>query len=101
MVRTERESDSRRREEKWQTCWFYRDQQRMYRMAQVSTEKLEHTVPAEKKRSRLCQKENEQSHLSKALDHAGGESQGGREPHHGESEGDQSESMERKEWTSP
>ena len=46
------------------------------------------------RRSRLYQKEKEQSHLSKAPDHEGGESQGGREPHLGESEGDQSESME-------
>ena len=34
--------------------------------------------------------------LTKAPDHEGGESQDGREPHLGESEGDQSESMERK-----
>ena len=38
------------REEKWQTCWCYRDQQRAYRMAQDSAEILEHTGPAEKKR---------------------------------------------------
>ena len=49
MVRTERESD-RRREQKWQTCWCCRDQQRACRMAQASAEKLEHTGPAEKKR---------------------------------------------------
>ena len=48
--RTERESDSRRREEKWQTCWCCRDQQRACRMAQASAEKLEHTGPAEKER---------------------------------------------------
>ena len=47
--RTERESDSRR-EEKWQTCWCCRDQQRACRMAQASAEKLEHTGPAEKER---------------------------------------------------
>ena len=40
MVRTERESDGRRREEKWQTCWCCRDQQRACRMAQASAEKL-------------------------------------------------------------
>ena len=45
-----RESDSRRREEKWQTCWCCRDQQRACRMAQASAEKLEHTGPAEKER---------------------------------------------------
>ena len=50
MVRTERESDSRRREEKWQTCRCYRDQQRACRMAQASAEKLEHTGPAVKER---------------------------------------------------
>ena len=37
--RTERESDRRRREEKWQTCWCCRDQQRACRMAQASEEK--------------------------------------------------------------
>ena len=48
--RTEQESDSRRREEKWQTCWCCRDQQRACRMAQASAEKLEQTRPAEKER---------------------------------------------------
>ena len=50
MARTERESDRRRREEKWQTLWCCRDQQRACRMAQASAEKLEHTGPAEKER---------------------------------------------------
>ena len=50
MVRTERESDNRRREEKWQICWCCRDQQRACRMAQASAEKLEHTGPAQKER---------------------------------------------------
>ena len=45
-------------------------------------------------RSRSCQKEKEQSRLSKVSDHEGGESQDGREPHLGEREEDQSESME-------
>ena len=36
------------REEKWQTCWCCRDQQRACRMAQASAEKLEHTGPTEK-----------------------------------------------------
>ena len=48
----------------------------------------------QERRSRPCQKEKEQSRQSKAPDHEGGESQGGREPHLGEKEGDQSESME-------
>ena len=50
MARTERESDSRRREEKWQTCWCCQDQQRACRMAQALAEILEHIGPAEKKR---------------------------------------------------
>ena len=50
MARTEQESDSRRKEEKWQTCLCCRDQQRACRMAQASAEKLEHTGPAEKER---------------------------------------------------
>ena len=50
MAKTERESVRRRREEKWQTCWCCRDQQRACRMAQASAEKLEHTGLAEKKR---------------------------------------------------
>ena len=115
MARTERESDWRKREEKWQTCWCCRDQKRACRMAQASAEKLKHTGPAEKKewpqchresswqvrRSRRYQKEKEQSHLSRVPDHEAGESQGDREPHLGESEGDQSESMDRKGWTPP
>ena len=48
------------------------------------------------RQSRLCHKEKEQSRLFKAPDRKGGESQGGREPHLGEREGDQSGSMERK-----
>ena len=51
MVRTERESD-RRIDEKWQTRWCCRDQQRACRMAQALAKKLEQTGPAEKK-SRL------------------------------------------------
>ena len=37
-------------EEKWQTCWSCRDQQRACRMAQALAEILEHTGPVEKKR---------------------------------------------------
>ena len=40
-------------EEKWQTCWCCRDQQRTCIMAQASAEKLEHTGPAEKERVAL------------------------------------------------
>ena len=42
----------------------------------------------QERRSRPCQKEKEQSRLSRVPDHEGGESQGGREPHLGESEGE-------------
>ena len=55
----------------------------------------------QERRSRSCQKEKEQIRQSKAPDHEGGESQDWREPHLGESEGDQSGSMERKGWTQP
>ena len=50
MARTERESYRRRGEEKSQTCWCRRDQQRACRMAQASAKKLEHTGPTEKER---------------------------------------------------
>ena len=77
-------------------------------MAQASAEKLEHTGPAEKERvalvpqksswqicqSRLCQKEEEQSRQSKAP----GREVGARAAPWRERR-DQSESMERKEWT--
>ena len=53
MAKTGRESDRRKREEKWQTCWCCRDQKKACRMAQASAEKLEHTRPAEKKRVAL------------------------------------------------
>ena len=50
MVRTKREPDRRRREEKWQTCWCCRDHQKACRMAQASAEKLVYTGLAEKER---------------------------------------------------
>ena len=50
VTRTERKSDWRRREGKWQACWCCRNQKRARRMAQASAEKLEHTGPAEKER---------------------------------------------------
>ena len=55
----------------------------------------------QERRGRPYQKEKEQTRLSKAPDHEGGESQGEREPHLGKKEGDQSESMEWKGWTPP
>ena len=86
MARTERESDSRRREEKWQACWCCRDQHKACRMAQASAEKLELTGPDEKervasvpsesswqeRRSRPCQIEKEQSRLFRVPDYEGG-----------------------------
>ena len=48
------------------------------------------------RQSRSCQKEKEQNRLFRVPDHEGGESQGGQEPHLGEREEDQSESMGRK-----
>ena len=46
-----RQSESQiRGEEKWQTCWSCRDQQKACKMAQASAEKLEHVGRAEKER---------------------------------------------------
>ena len=53
MAKTERKSERKRREKKWQTCWYCRDQGRACRTVQVSAEKLEHTGPAEKERVAL------------------------------------------------
>ena len=55
----------------------------------------------QERRSRPCQKKKEQSGLSKAPDHEGGESQGERKPHLDEKEGEQSGSMEWEGWTPP
>ena len=86
MARTERESDRRKGEEKWQTCWCCRDQQRACRMAQASAKKLEHTGPTQKRKSglsateravgkyagaALAKRKKEQSHLSRVPDHEG------------------------------
>ena len=86
MARTKRESDNRRREEKWQTCWCCRDQQRACRMLQRKNLSIL-GLPKRKewpqchresswqaRRSRPFQKKKEQSRLSKAPDHEGGES---------------------------
>ena len=40
VVRTKRESESKRKEDKWQACWCRRDQWRVCRMAQASAETL-------------------------------------------------------------
>ena len=113
MGRKERESDRRRREEKRSGRLVgAAEASRACRMAQVSAEKLEHSGPAEKeewrqchresswqvRQSRPCQKEKEQSRLSRGPDLKVGESQDGRESHLGDREGDQSGSMKRKEW---
>ena len=45
-------------------------------------------------------KEKELSRQSRVSDHEEGDSQGEREPHLGETEGDQSENMERRKWDS-
>ena len=113
VARTERQSDRRRREEK----------DSLYGVAETSKKRAEWRrlqrknwnmlgLPKRKewpqchresswqvRRSRPCQKEKEQNRLSRVSDHEGGESQDEREPHLGESEGDQSESMEWKRWT--
>ena len=61
VARTERESDNRR-DEKWQTCWCCRDQQRARRMANASAKKLEYTGPAEKERvASVSQREKERA----------------------------------------
>ena len=51
------------------------------------------------RQSQPCQKEKEQSRQSRVPDREKGESQSEREPHLGEKEGDQSESIIRKGWT--
>ena len=116
MARTERESDRRKREQKWQTCWCCRDQLRACRMAQASAEKLEHTGPAETERVASVPQRGQLARTpepplpkgkgtkpsvqsTRSWGGGGGENQGGREPHLGESEGDQSGSMEWKGWT--
>ena len=76
VVRTERESDRRRREERWQTCWCCQDQQRACRMVQASAEKLgllrrrewswcHRESSWQVRQSRLYQKQKEQSRLSR------------------------------------
>ena len=98
VARTERESD---RKKKWQTLWCCRDQQIACRMAQASAEKFNvlgllkskewpqchRECSWQVRQSPLCQKEKEQSRLSRVPDHEGGESQGGREPHLGQKGG--------------
>ena len=100
MARTEQEPDRRRRDEKWQTCWCCRDQQRAGRMVQASAEKLEHTGPAEKERVASVPQRDQLASMpepllpkqkgavpsvnQKAPDHKGRESQSEQEQHLGE-----------------
>ena len=110
MARTERESDNRR-EKKWQTLWCCRDQQRACRMAHASAKKLEHTGPAKKERvateravgkyagAALAKRKRNRAVCPEYQIMKRGES--GWEPHLGEKEEDQSESMEWKGWTPP
>ena len=69
-------------EEKWKTCWCFRDQQRACRMAHASAEKFEHAGLVKRKewpqchressrqvrQSRICQKGKEQRGQSRARD---------------------------------
>ena len=98
MVGTERESDNRR-EAKRQTCWCCRDQQKACRLQQKVWPQCHRESSWQVRKSRLCQKEKEQSRLFRVPDHEGGESQDELEAHLGEIAGDQSGSMERKKWT--
>ena len=115
MARKERESDSRRREEKRSG--------RLVGAAETSKERAESSRVQQKnlnilgllkrkewpqchrdnswqvRHSRLCQKEKEYSRLSRVPDHEGGESQGERKPHLENRVRDQSKSIRRKEWT--
>ena len=58
VAKTERESDRRRREEKWQVCWCYRDQQRACRMAQASAENFNILSLLKRKEWLQCNKES-------------------------------------------
>ena len=104
MARTERESDRRRREEEKKNGRLYgvvetsKERAEWRRLQRKNWNKL--SLPKRKEwpqchresswqvsRSRPCQKEKEQSRLPRVPGHEGGESQDGREPHLGESEG--------------
>ena len=106
--RTERESDNRRREEKWQTCWCCRDQQRACRMAQASAEKLGAYWACRKGKSSLSATEravgkNARAALIKRKRNKAVcpeyQIMRGKRVKMGEREGDQSKSMEWKGWT--
>ena len=93
--RRKRESDTRRREEKWQTFGAVETSKKHAEWRRLQRKNLNilgllkrkegpqyHRESSwQERRSCPCQKEKEQSRLSKAPDHEEGESQGGREPH--------------------
>ena len=106
MARTERESDSRRREEKRngilvgsaetsKGCAEWRRLQRknvniLGLLKRKEWPQCHRNSSWLERRSRPCQKKKEQSRLIRVPEHEWGESQGGREPHLGEIEEDQS-----------
>ena len=114
MARTEQESDNRRRERadllvlprpaksvqngagfsgKTLAYWACRKGKSGLSATERAVGKYAGAALAKRKRNRaVCPKHQIMR---------GGESQGGRDPHLGEKEGDQSKSMEWKEWTPP
>ena len=98
MARTERESDRRKREEKWQACDAAETSKESAEWRRLKRKNVNILSLLKRKewlqchrrsrwqvrRSLSCQKENEKSRHPRVPDHEGGESQGGREPHLGE-----------------
>ena len=98
VARTKRESDNRRREEKWQafdaaeTSKERAEWRRLQRknlnvlglMKRKEWPQCHREGSWQVRQSRLCQEKKEQRRQSRVPDHKGGESQGGREPHLGE-----------------
>ena len=102
MARTERESDNRRRKKNGRLVGAAKTSKKRAEWRRLQRKNLNILgLPKRKewsqchresswqeRRCRPYQKEKEQSRQSKAPDHEGGESQGGREPHLGERGGD-------------
>ena len=112
MARTEREPDRRRSgrlvggaETRKERAEWRRLQQRnlnkLRRLKRKEWPQCHRESSWQVRRSHLCHEKKEQSSQSRVPDHERGESQGGREPHLGNREGDQSGSMKRKRWTPP
>ena len=99
MARTERKSDNRKREmEEWRRLQW--ENLNILGLPKRKEWLQYHKESSwQERQSRPCQKEKEQSRLSRSPDHEGGESQDGREPHLGKREENQSESMEWRGWT--